>query len=94
MLELQSAGHSVTEIAAALSAEGMPASAQTVWQILDAEGLPRLARRDQGRGGPNGPGQGRQPGWPAGLLSAPCDDARLLLLLPATTDVGLPELIS
>ena len=41
-LELRAAGHSVTEIAAALTSEGMPVSAQTVWQILDAEGLPRL----------------------------------------------------
>ena len=51
-LELRAAGHSVTEIAAALTAEGMPVSAQTVWQILDAEGLPRLGRRDDGRRGP------------------------------------------
>ena len=31
--------------------EGMPVSAQTVWLILDAEGLPRLPRRDEGRCG-------------------------------------------
>src|SRR2546423_12540340 len=48
-LELRAAGHSVTEIAAALTREGMPVSAQTCWQILDAEGLPRLPRRDDGR---------------------------------------------
>ena len=30
----------------------MPVSAQTVWQILNAEGLPRLPRRDDGRRGP------------------------------------------
>jgi transposase len=52
VLELRAAGHSVTEIAAALTAEGMPVSAQTTWQILDAEGLPRLSRRDEGRRGP------------------------------------------
>ena len=51
-LELRAAGHSVTEIAAALTREEMPVSAQTVWQILDAEGLPRLPRRDDGRRGP------------------------------------------
>ena len=51
-LELRAAGHSVTEIAAALAAEGMPVSAQTVWQILDAEGAGRLPRRDEGRRGP------------------------------------------
>ncbi len=51
-LEPRAAGHSLTEIAAALTAEGMPVSAQTVWQVLDAEGLLRLARRDDGRRGP------------------------------------------
>ena len=52
VLELRAAGHSVTEIAAACTREGMPVSAQTCWQILDAEGLPRLPRRDDGRRGP------------------------------------------
>ena len=52
------------------TAEGMPVSAQTVWQILDAEGLPRLPRRDDGRRGP--PARldpvkaAALPGWPAG----------------------------
>ncbi len=97
-LELRAAGHSVTEIAAALTGEGMPVSAQTVWQILDAEGLPRLPRRDEGRRGP--PARldpvkaAALPGWPAAPLSLPCDHAGLLLLLPAMTDLGLPELIS
>jgi transposase len=98
VLELRAAGHSVAEIAAALTGEGMPVSAQTVWQILDAEGLPRLPRRDEGRRGP--PARldpvraAALPGWPAGPLSLPCDHAGLLLLLPAMTDLGLPELIS
>ena len=46
---LRAAGHSVTEIAAAVTREGLPLSAQTCWQILDAEGIPRLPRRDGGR---------------------------------------------
>ena len=96
-LELRTAGHSVTEIAAALTGEGMPVSAQTVWQILDAEGLPRLPRRDEGRRGP--PARldpvkaAALPGWPAQPLSVPCDHAGLLLLLPAITQIGLPELV-
>src|SRR6266851_3924357 len=97
-LELRAAGHSVTEIAAALTAEGMPVSAQTCWQILDAEGLPRLPRRDEGRRGPPArldPVKATAlPGWPAEPLSLPCDHAGLLLLLPAMTDLGLPGLIS
>src|SRR6266568_5310286 len=52
VLALRAAGHSVTEIAAALTEQGLPIAAQTVWQVLQAEGLPRLPRRDEGRRGP------------------------------------------
>src|SRR5258705_12659453 len=52
VLALRAAGHSVTEIAAALTAGGLPVSAQTTSQILDAEGCGRLPRRDEGRRGP------------------------------------------
>src|SRR5258707_9797771 len=75
VLELRAAGHSVTEIAAALTREGMPVSAQTCWQILDGEGLPRLPRRDEGRRGP--PARlaavkaAALPGWPAGAMALP-----------------------
>ena len=51
------------EIAAALTAEGTPVSAQTVWQILDAEGLRPAAppRRGPPRPpGAAGAGQGRR----------------------------------
>jgi transposase len=98
VLKLRGAGHSVTEIAGACTSEGMPVSAQTVWQILDAEGLPRLPRRDEGRRGP--PARldpvkaAALPGWPGGPLDLPCDHAGLLLLFPAICDVGLPDLIS
>jgi transposase len=97
-LELRTAGHSVTEIAAALTGEGMPVSAQTVWQILDGEGLPRLGRRDEGRRGP--PARlvpvkaAALPGWPATPVSLPCGHAGLLLLLPALCEVGLPDLVA
>ena len=98
VLELRGAGHSVTEIAAALTREGMPVSAQTCWQILDAEGLPRLGRRDAGRRGP--PARldpvkaAALPGWPAAPASLPCDHAGLLLLFPAICDTSLPDLVS
>ena len=53
VLVLRAAQHSVSEIAEALAAQGTPVSAQTVWQILSAQGLPRLPRRDdQHRGSP------------------------------------------
>jgi len=98
VLALRGAGHSVTEIAAACTGEGMPVSAQTAWQILDTEGLPRLPRRDDGRRGP--PARldpvkaAALPGWPGGPLDLPCDHAGLLLLFPAICDAGLPDLIS
>ncbi len=98
MLELRAAGHSVTEIAAALTREGMPVSAQTCWQILDTEGLPRLPRRDEGRRGPPARLEpvkaAALPGWPAAPVSPPCDHAGLLLLLPAGCEVGLPDLVA
>jgi transposase len=98
VLELRAAGHSVTEIAAACTREGMPISAQTCWQILDAEGLPRLPRRDEGRRGPPArldPVKATaMPGWPDVPADLPCDHAGLLLLLPAMTQVGLPDLVS
>ena len=98
VLELRAAGHSVTEIATALTREGMPVSAQTVWLILDAEGLPRLPRRDEGRRGP--PARldpvkaAALPGWPDEAVSLPCDHAGLLLLFPAICGTGLPDLIA
>ena len=98
VLELRAAGHSVTEIATALTREGMPVSAQTVWLILDAEGLPRLPRRDEGRRGPPARLEpvkaAALPGWPAERLDLPCDHAGLLLLFPAICGTGLPDLIA
>jgi transposase len=92
VLALRAAGHSVTEISAALTAEGLPVSAQTAWQILDAEGIGRLPRRDEGRRGPPArldPVQAaRLPGWPAAETALGCDHAGLLLLFPAMADLG------
>jgi transposase len=97
VLELRAAGHSVTEIAAALTAEGLPLSAQTCWQILEAEGLPRLARRDEGRRGPparlEAVKSAKLHGWPEDEVSLPCDHAGLLLLFPAIAQLGLPGLV-
>jgi hypothetical protein len=97
VLALRAAGHSVTEIAAALTADGLPVSAQTTWQILDAGGIGRLPRRDEGRRGP--PARldvvkaARLRSWPADPVSLPCDHAGLLLLFPAMAELGLPRLV-
>jgi transposase len=97
VLALRAAGHSVTEIAAALTAEGLPVSAQTTWQILDAEGIGRLPRRDEGRRGPparlDAVQAAKLPGWPAAGTALGCDHAGLLLLFPAMAQLGLHELV-
>ena len=94
VLVLRAQDRSVTEIAAALTAEGSPVSAQTVWAILKAEGLERLERRQ-----PGGPAPRLEPvraraidGWPAGARYD-CDHAGLYLLLPAMAELGLDTLI-
>ena len=97
VLELRAQDRSVTEIAQALSAEGTPVSAQTVWSVLAAEGLERLERRAPSeRGAPPPrlePVKARAiPAWPAGL-TLPCDHAGLLLLVPGIVELGLHELI-
>jgi transposase len=98
VLALRADGHSISEIAAALTGDGVPVSAQTVWQILDQEGLPRLARRDEGRRGP--PARldvvraAPLPDWPETELTLPCDHAGLLLLFPAMARLGLADLVA
>ena len=98
VLALRAQDRSVTEIAQAVTAEGTPVSAQTVWSILQAEGLERLERRAPSeRGAPAPrlePVKARAiPHWPAGL-SLPCDHAGLFLLVPGIVELGLPELIA
>ena len=96
VLALRAEDRSIGEIAEALAAAGTPISAQTVWQILDEAGLPRLARRDEGRRGP--PARlapvkaATLGGWPA-PAQIPCDHAGLLLLFPAMGTLGLSELV-
>jgi transposase len=97
VLQLRAAEHSVTEIAAALLAEGTPISAQSVWRILDAEGLPRLPQRDDtSRGSPTRTATvraGPLPRWPAQDTDLVCDHAGLLLLIPGIVDLNLHRLI-
>lgn len=97
VLELRARDRSVTEIAQALTGEGRPVSAQTVWSILQAEGLERLERRPAAeRGAPPArlaPVRARAiPFWPAGEAIA-CDHAGLLLLVPAIVELGLHDLV-
>jgi transposase len=97
ILTLRAAHHSVTEIAEALTAAGTPISAQSVWRILDQQGLPRLPQRDDTcRGSParlESIQATRLPGWPDEDVDLPCDHAGLLLLLPGMVDLNLHQLI-
>ena len=97
VLALRARGLPVTQIAAILTGEGTPISAQTVWKICDSQGLPRLRGDDAA---PRGPAARLAPvraaalaGWPAEPVNIPCDHAGLLLLAPAMTEAGLRELI-
>ena len=97
VLALRAEDRSIGEIAASLAAAGTPISAQTVWQILDDAGLPRLARRDETR---RGPPARLEPvkaatlgGWPD-AAQIPCDHAGLLLLFPAMAKLGLHRLVA
>ena len=98
VLALRAQDRSIEEIAAALSAAGTPVSAQTVWSILEAEGLERLPRRASAqRGAPAprlAPVKARAlEDWPTGEQVA-CDHSGLLLLMPGIVELGLPELIA
>ena len=95
VLTLRARDASVTEIAAALRAEGTPVSAQTVWAILHAEGIERLGRRRGGGPPPRlEPIRARAlPGWPTGA-TWPCDHAGLYLLMPAMVTLGLDALVA
>src|SRR5664279_6116194 len=95
VLALRAGDRSVTETVAALQAEGSPASAQTVWAILHAQGIERLGRRQ-----PGGPAPRTEPvkaralaDWPSGA-SWPCDHAGLYLLMPAMAELGFDDLVS
>ncbi len=94
VLVLRAGDRSVTEIAEALTADGDPVSAQTVWAILKSEGLERLERRRPGGPAPRlDPVRAKAiPEWPTGARHD-CDHAGLYLLLPAMAELGLDELI-
>ena len=97
VLALRAGGHSIGEIAAALAEAGTPVSAQTVWQILDQAGLPRLPRRDDTRRGSpvrlDPVKAAALTDWPR-AQQIPCEHAGLLLLLPAMAQLHLATLVT
>jgi transposase len=99
VLELRARDLSITQIAKILTDEGMPVSHDTVWQVLQAEGLERLAVRGVGRPPPAGPAP-RTPTvkvaplerWPAGAR-IDTEHAGLYLLLPALVELGFADAV-
>jgi transposase len=92
VLKLRAEERSVTEIASEISRAGTPVSVPTVWGILHAEGIERLARRPTGAPARLEPVRARAlSSWPAGARFS-CDHAGLYLLVPELVALRLDEL--
>ena len=97
VLRLRAAGHSVTEITAALAASETPLNRTGVWELLVAEGHERLAPRAPGqRGAPtrDDPPRTRVLRWPEQPVTRQSDFAGALLLLPALVALDLPGAVA
>lgn len=97
VLRLRAAGHSVTEIAAALATTATPLNRTGVWELLLDEGHERLAPRAPGeRGAParDDPPRTRVLRWPEAPVTLHSDHAGLLLLLPGLVALDLPGAVS
>ena len=97
VLRLRAAGHSVTEIAAALAATATPLNRTGVWELLVEEGHERLGpRAPSGRGAParDHPPRVRVLRWPEQSLTLHSDYAGVMLLLPALVALDLPGAVA
>ncbi len=97
VLRLRAAGHSVTEITAALAATATPLNRTGVWELLVEEGHERLAPRAPGqRGAPrrDDPPRTRVLRWPEQPLRLSSDYAGVMLLLPALVALDLPGAVA
>lgn len=97
VLRLRAAGHSVTEIAQALTASETPLNRTGVWELLAAEGHERLGpRAPERRGAPtrDDPPRTRVLRWPEQPVSLPSDFAGVMLLLPALVALDLPGAVA
>jgi hypothetical protein len=97
VLRLRAAGHSVTEIAAALAQSATPLNRTGVWELLVEEGHERLGPRAPGqRGAParDDPPRTRVLRWPEQPVTLRSDHAGLLLLLPGLVALDLPGAVT
>jgi hypothetical protein len=95
ILEPRAAGHSIDEIAATLTAEGIPLNRTGIAEVIAAEGLPRLWRRpDAERGGPARQIQARAEALDFAALPERAETrlAGLLLAVPDLIALGVPEM--
>lgn len=93
VLRLRAAGHSVTEIAAALEGSATPLNRTGVWELLVEEGHERLAPRAPGRRGlpvREHPPRTRVLRWPERPLRLESRFAGVLLLVPGLVALDLP----
>lgn len=97
VLRLRAAGHSVSEISAALRATATPLSRTGVWELLVEEGHERLGPRAPGeRGAPSrdDPPRTRVLRWPEQSVRLASDYAGVMLLLPALVALDLPGAVA
>jgi hypothetical protein len=97
VLRLRAAGHSVTEISAALAPTATPLNRTGVWELLVQEGHERLGPRAPGeRGVPtrDDPPRTRVLRWPEQPRRLSSDHAGVMLLLPALVALDLPGAVT
>lgn len=96
VIKLRRAGHSVTEIAEALSPTATPLNRTGVWEVLRDEGYDRLSIRTPAqRGGPtrDHPPRVRALRFPEIAVTAATDFAGVLLLVPGLVALDLPAAV-
>jgi transposase len=97
VLRLRAAGHSVTEITAALAPTATPLNRTGVWELLVGEGHERLGPRAPGeRGAParDHPPRVRVLRWPEQPVTLHSDYAGVMMLLPALVALDLPGAVA
>jgi hypothetical protein len=95
ILELRAAGHSIDEIAEALTAAGTPLNRTGIAEVIAGEGLPRLWRRpDAERGGVRRDIQPRAEALDFTTLPERAETrlAGLMLVIPDLIDLGIADM--
>jgi len=97
VVRLRRAGHSVTEIAAALGSSSTPLNRTGVWEILRQEGYERLPQRspeDRGATWRDHPPRTEVLEWPELPVRWETDFAGVLLLVPGLVALDLPAAVA